>query len=72
MLAYAQATVRFGQELVQVEWGQTVTLHFAGGERRAADAVILALPLNVLERIAFAPDLPDRFARRWARTVAGR
>lgn len=60
MLAYAQATVRFGQELVQVELGQTVTLHFAGGERHAADAVVLALPLNVLERIAFAPDLPDR------------
>lgn len=60
MVAQAQARVRYGHELVHVDWGQTVTLHLAGGERFAAQAAILALPLNVLERITFAPALPDR------------
>ncbi len=60
MLGSAHAPVRFGRELVGVDWDAEVTLHFAGGERHAAPAVILALPLNVLERIAFAPALPDR------------
>ena len=60
MVAYAQAPVRFGQELVAVDWGQTVTLHFAGAERCTAPAAILALPLNVLEQIAFGPALPHR------------
>lgn len=60
MAAFARATVRYGQELVHVEHGDSVTLHLAGGERVAAQGAILALPLNVLSEITFAPALPER------------
>ena len=60
MAAYAQAPVQFGRELVGVQHGEAITLHLAGGERVSAQAAILALPLNVLSEITFAPALPDR------------
>ena len=56
----AQAPVRYETELLAVEFGESVTLECSDGLRVAADAAVLALPLNTLQRIRFAPALPER------------
>lgn len=62
MAAHARAPVRYGCQLVHVDTAETVTPHLVGGERLQAQAAILALPLNVLADISFAPALPQRVA----------
>jgi hypothetical protein len=60
MARYARAPVRYGTELVAVDWSEDVVLQSVDGERISADAAVLALPLNVLGAIKFTPALPER------------
>jgi monoamine oxidase len=67
MARHAQAPVRFGTELVAVDWGDAVTLESSDGERLTADAAVIAVPLNVLDRIAFEPALPERLTESFGK-----
>ncbi|HXO09953.1 MAG TPA: FAD-dependent oxidoreductase [Solirubrobacteraceae bacterium] len=60
MADHAQAPVRYETELLAVDFAESVTLECSDGLRVTADAVVLALPLNTLDRIRFAPALPER------------
>jgi monoamine oxidase len=67
MARHSQAPVRFETELVAVDWGDVVTLESSNGERITADAAVIALPLNVLDRIAFEPALPERLTESFGK-----
>jgi monoamine oxidase len=60
MAHHAHTAVRYETELLAVEHGESVTLECSDGLRLTADAAVLALPLNTMHRISFAPTLPDR------------
>jgi monoamine oxidase len=55
--------LRLGSAVTAVEHdGEGVTCLTAAGERLAASALVLALPINCLPAIAFTPALPARLA----------
>ncbi|XVV08582.1 flavin monoamine oxidase family protein [Actinoplanes sp. CA-131856] len=64
----ADLDVRFGERVIAVE-NTVVTTENAAYE---ADAVVVAVPLNVLAGIAFEPALPDAIASLAAEGHAGR
>ncbi len=75
LLAPLWDELRTGQELVAIDWGSDavrVTTQSEGEfEDVAADAVLLAIPLPAVGRIAVVPEFPDELVRAIRQTSGG-
>ena len=60
------AAVRLGAAVDRVVWGDGGVRVRAAGAELAADALVVAVPASVIDRIAFEPVLPERVSEAYA------